>query len=255
MTWRGKKDLCIWFLWFVPAVLTIPSLLASDVDSSALQKDAALVLSASGQVSTERKGQDWAIGRAERVWVTKPIVTGEDGYASFQVAGGTTFELFAHTSVVFRENPGNPQDLLDMETGRVRVQVHASAEETPTRIVTPVATITSRGPSAFAIAVDDEDGSARVDVQQGEVVVQHALLPRSSPVIVRAGDAIAVEADEPLISRRLDRGSLYRYAFHTVWKTLGSAIPGHFFKPGDDLEIEGQIFASARAPFCDWNSR
>jgi ferric-dicitrate binding protein FerR (iron transport regulator) len=251
VAWRSKKDLWNWFLRFVPAIFTIPSLLASEVDSSALQKDAALVLSASGQVSTEQKGQDWAIGRAERIWVTKPIVTGEDGYASFQVAGGTTFEVFAHTRLVFRKNPGNPQDLLDMETGRVSVQVHASAEETPTRIVTPVAVITSRGPSAFAIAVDDEDGSARVDVQQGEVAVQHALLPRSNPVIVRAGDAIAVQADEPLISRTLDRGSLYRYAFHTVWKTLGSAIPGHLFKPGNDFESGGQIIARARAPFCD----
>jgi len=63
-------------------------------------------------------------------------------------------------------------------------------------------------------------------VEQGEIFVQHALLPRGSPEIIKAGDAIAVQADEPLISRRLDRGSLYRYAFHSVIKTLGAAIPG-----------------------------
>jgi hypothetical protein len=109
----------------------------------------------------------------------------------------------------------------------------------------------SRGPAAFAIAVDDEDGSARVDVQQGEIEVRHALLPGANPVIVRAGDAIAIQADEPLISRQLDRGSLYRYAFHTIWKTLGAAIPGHFARVSGDSEPEGQIFATARAALCN----
>jgi hypothetical protein len=49
-------------------------LFASDIDSAALQKDSALVISAMGQVSTENKGQDWAIGRAEHIWVTKPTL-------------------------------------------------------------------------------------------------------------------------------------------------------------------------------------
>jgi ferric-dicitrate binding protein FerR (iron transport regulator) len=223
---------------------------AADIDSSALQKDAALVVSAVGQVSTEKKGQDWAIGSAEHIWVTKPIVTGADGYARFQVAGGTSFEVFAHSRVIFRENPGNPQDLLDVTTGRVRVQVQPSAGPAQTRILTPAAIISSHGTASFAIAVDDEDNSTRIDVQQGEVSVQHALIPRSEPVIVKAGDAIAVRADAPLISRRLDRGSLYHYAFQRIWKTLGSAVPGHSGKGGKEGEAETQLLASSRLHFC-----
>jgi ferric-dicitrate binding protein FerR (iron transport regulator) len=226
----------------------MPFLFASDVDSSALQNDSAVVLSASGQISTTQKGQEWAIGPGERIWVTKPIVSGEDGYARFRVADGTTFEVFAHTRAVFRGNPGNPQDLLDVQTGRVRVEIHVSPENRPIRITTPVATIMGQGQATIAIAVDDEEGSARIDVEKGEAAVQHALLPRSEPVIVGPGDAIAIHADEPLISRRLDRGSLYRYPFHSLWKTLGSAIPGHFNRGSGDSQSVGQIFASNRIP-------
>lgn len=185
-------------------------------------------MSASGQVSTEKRGQDWAIGPAEHIPVTKPIFTGDDGYARFRVAGGTSFEIFAHSYVVFRKNPGNPQDLLDVTTGRVRVQAQPSADQPlASRVLTPVAVIVCHGSAEFAVAVDDEDNTTRIDVQQGEVFVQHTLMPQKEPVMVKAGDAISVEVDEPLISRRLDRGSLYRYAFHTVLKTLGSALPGH----------------------------
>jgi hypothetical protein len=212
-------------LILVPFLLSAAA--ASDIDSSAAQKDSALVISASGQVSTNKNGQDWAIGQAERIGITKPIITGQDGYARFAVAGGTDFEVFANSLVTFRENVGNPQDLLDITTGRVRIQLHISADQpSQYRVITPVAVITARSGAAFTLAVDDEDDSTRVDVEQGEIFVQHALLPRGSPEIIKAGDAIAVEADEPLISRRLDRGALYRYAFHSIVKTLGLAIPG-----------------------------
>jgi ferric-dicitrate binding protein FerR (iron transport regulator) len=250
LTWRDKQELHRRLLPLVSALLVIPSLTASDIDSSALQKDAALVISASGQVSTEAKGQEWAVDRAERIWVTKPIFTGADGYARLQVSGGTAFEIFAHTRVLFRNNPGNPRDLLDVETGRVRLRVENSKQQPlPTRVLTPGAVITCHGPALFAIAVDDEDNSTRVDVQQGEVAVRHALIPNSQPVIVRAGDAIAVEADERLISRRLDRGSSYRDAFHTIWKTLESSVPGHSNKSGKNGESAAQFRASRRMWF------
>jgi ferric-dicitrate binding protein FerR (iron transport regulator) len=208
-------------------------------------------VSAAGQVSTEKKGQDWAIGPAEHIWVSKPIVTGADGYARFRVAGGTSFEVFAHSRVIFRENAGNPQDLLDVATGRVRLQVQPwDGQPMQTRILTPAAIIACHGPASFAVAVDDEDNSTRVDVQQGEVSVQHALIPRAEPVIVKAGDAIAVRADEPLISRKLDRGSLYHYRFQRIWKTLGSAVPGHSGRSGKEGDSESPLLALSRLHFC-----
>jgi hypothetical protein len=253
LIWRGIESLPYRLLPFVSAVLAVPSLLAVDIDSSALQKDAALVVSASGQVSTERKGQEWAITAGQRIWVTKPIITGSDGYANLQVAGGSSFEVFAHTRLVFRKNAGNPQDLLDIETGRVGVQIYQSGAVPFYRIVTPAAIIVSHGSASLAIAVDDEDRSVRVDVRAGEISVQHALLPQSNPIIVGAGDAVEIQADQPLVQRKLDRGSLYRYAFHAIWKTLASTIPGYFNFTG--RRAEDQIFAIGRMPFCPDDSR
>ena len=204
------------------------SLGAQDVDDSARQRDAARVIVANGQVSTEKKGQTWALGDAERIAVTKPIRTGPAGYGRFEVAGGTTFDVFGSTILTFRPNVGNPQDLLDILTGRVTVQLKMSPEQPVVyRVQTPVAIITAHGDAAFTLAVDDEDDATRIDVQTGEVSVQHALLPRDLPVVVKAGDAIAVQRDSPLISRRLDRGSLYRYTFGVLFGHLGSVIPGH----------------------------
>jgi ferric-dicitrate binding protein FerR (iron transport regulator) len=237
-------------LVWVLALVSLPAT-ASDIDSFALQRDAALVISASGQVSTEKNGQDWAIGPAEHIWVTKPITTGPDGYARLQVLGGSSFEVFAHSKVRFRKNPGNPQDLLDITTGRVRLQIVFSSEQPlQTRVLTPAAIITCHAPAAFAIAVDDEDNTVRVDVQQGEIQVQHALLPRDDPVVVKGGDSIAVGADEPIVSRKLDRGSLYHYAFHVIWKTLGSAVPGH--SAGKDAEPQDRpLLASVSGRLLD----
>lgn len=228
------------------AVLAAP-LLASDIDSAALQKDGASVISASGQVSFEKDGQEWAIEPGTRIWVTTPLVTEANGYAEFQVTGGTSFELFAHSRAIFRKNAGNPQDLLDLDTGRARIQVVPSAAQPlQTRVMTPAAIILSRGAAIFALAVDDEDNSTRIDVQQGEVLVQHALLPRTDPVLVKAGDAISVQANEPLVLRRLDRGFLFHLSFQKIWKTLGAAVPGH--KP----ENEGSEFLAVnRLHSCD----
>ncbi len=251
MALRHQSRFGRWLLMW-GAILAAPWTQAADIDSTALQKDSALVGAEAGQVSTEKDGQDWALNRGERLWVTKQIRTGADGYARFTVQGGTAFEVFAHSRVIFRKNPGNPQDLLDISTGRVRVQVqYSTIQPLQTRVLTPAAIIMCRGWAAFTIAVDDEDNSTRVDVQQGEIYVQHALLPRPEPLIVKAGDAIAIQADEPLISRRLDRGSLYRYAVRTIWKTLGSAMPGHSNRNGKDSDPETQILAANRNRFYE----
>lgn len=205
------------------ALLVLP-LAAQDSGLDGAQ-DSALVTAASGQVSTEKHGQAWAIGEAERVAATKPVVTGPDGYARLQVEGGTSLEVFAQTHLTFRPSVGTLSDLLSMTTGRVRVSTLVSAANSSQyRIETPVAIIATRGAATLTIAVDDVDDSTRIDVQQGEILVQHALLPRGEPVLVKAGDAISVNKDTPLISRRLDRGSLYRYGLHSVINALGTAV-------------------------------
>jgi hypothetical protein len=71
---------------------------------------------------------------------------------------------------------------------------------------------------------------------EGEVRVQHALRPRSDPTIVRAVDAILVRPDEQ-ISRRVDRGSLYRYTVKSLHDIWSSVWPGHASPhEGDPIE-------------------
>ena len=75
----------------------------------------------------------------------------------------------------------------------------------------------------------------RIDVLEGEVRVQHTLRPRSEATIVRAVDAILVRRDQQ-ITRRLDRGTLYRYTvkpLHDLWTAV---TPGHGNRAGEPEE-------------------
>ncbi len=190
-------------------------------DPAVMGPYAAHATQVSGKVDRVRDEVPWAVSDGERVPIQQTITTGEDGYAHFEVQGGSNFDLLSNSKVIFRENAASAGDLLDIVAGRVRVHLQPGPGEWQQRIFSPAAIITAHEPSTVAVAVD-EDKSVRIDVLQGEVRVQHVLLPRSDPVLVKAVDAIVVRPDEQ-ISRRVDRGTLYRY---TV-KILVALTPGH----------------------------
>lgn len=169
----------------------------------------AYVVAAEGQVSVDRDNRPWAISAGENVQIQKIVTTGADGYAKFEVSGGSSFELYANSRVRFRGNPGRSGDLLDVLSGRVRVHFNPGAGQMEQRIFCSPAWILADEPATVAIATD-EDGDVRIDVLDGEVAVQHALLPRNAPTIVKAIDAVVVRPDQQ-ISRQVERGALYRY--------------------------------------------
>jgi hypothetical protein len=190
------------------------------IDFGVMQPYEAHVIEASGQVSRVRDAQAWAVSSGERVRVQQLITTGADGYAKFVVAGGSFFEVFSDSRLVFRQNTANVGDLLDVIGGRVRVHLQPAIGQAQQRVFTPTAIVIARQPATIAIAID-EDNAVRIDVLEGEVAVQHALLP-NGPTMVKAIDAILVRPDEA-ISRRVDRGSLYRYTmkpFHDLWSSV-----------------------------------
>lgn len=171
-----------------------------------------------GQVTRIQDEQPWVVSRGERVPVRETITTGPDGFAHFEVKGGSSFELFSNSRVVFRNNTASAGDLLDVLSGRVRIVLRPTMEQPQQRIFCPVAVIsTHHEPATFAIAVDEDD-TTRIDVMEGEIAVQHTRLPRNDATLVRAVDAILVKPDEP-ISRRVDRGSLYRYTVK-IWSAI-----------------------------------
>jgi hypothetical protein len=190
-----------------------------------------------GQVTRIRDAQPWALSPGERIPVQQVISTGNDGYARFEVAGGSSFELLSNSRVTFRQNAASAGDLLDVVGGRVRIRLQPSAGQPRQRVFTPVAVVTAVQPAVISIAVDEDD-VVRIDVLEGEVRVQHTLLPRNEPTIVRAVDAIVVQGDQQ-ITRRVDRGSLYRYTvkpLHNLWTAVTPAH-SHSGEP-----IEGNKF-------------
>jgi hypothetical protein len=226
------------------AVATAEPCQTTPVDQAAMQKYEARATAVSGNVTRTRNAEPWALSPGERLPVQQIIATGSDGYAHFVVAGGGSFDIFANSRVVFRQNAARAGDLLDVIEGRVRIHLKPQPEQLQQRILTPNAWISALQEATIAIAID-EDGAMRIDVLEGEVRVQHTLLPRSEPTIVRAVDAILVRSDQQ-ISRRLERGSLYRYTvrpLHNLWTAVS---PGHAGKATDP--IEGNRFLARLTP-------
>src|SRR5436305_935203 len=74
------------------------------VDWGAAQANEARATSVSGQVTRLRDRQPWAVSAGDRIPIQQVITSGSDGYAHFQVAGGSSFDVFANSRVVFRQN-------------------------------------------------------------------------------------------------------------------------------------------------------
>jgi hypothetical protein len=166
---------------------------------------AAKVLTLTGQVSVLRDAEPWALNVGDSVQVKQVIVTGPDGYATFQVSDGSTFEVFPNSNVVFRKNPPNWRDLLDVFVGRVKIHIQKlNGQPNPNRVHTPTAVISVRG-TTFDVAVNSDDETTLVSVEEGTVDVRHALQPGASKTL-NAGESIEIFRNEPLAAHFVDKG-------------------------------------------------
>ena len=171
---------------------------------------AAKVVSMTGSVSVMKDTVAIALMEGSSVQVQQMIVTGADGHATFQVSDGSTFEVFPNSHVIFRKNAWNPRDFIDLMVGRIRVHIeHLGSTPNPNKIHTPTAVISVRG-TTFDVTVGEDDETTTVEVEEGLVQVEHALLP-SVPKMVSAGQTIKVYKSEPLVARGLDRGTVAHY--------------------------------------------
>lgn len=190
---------------------------------------------AQGQVCIDYDEQAWALSSGESVSAQNVLKTGADGFARLELSNGSYFEVFANSRVGFRRNGGTAGDLVDVYLGRAKVHMQPDLGQPQQRVFTPVAVISAIVPATIAVAIDGND-MVRIDVLEGEVRVQHKLLPRMEPTIVKAVDAILVQPDEQ-ISRRLDRGALYRYAIK-LRDLIGILTPGHAGRGAQPVEQE-----------------
>jgi hypothetical protein len=213
----------------ITAVVCLGQFMPSDASNYA-----AKVVTLSGQVSVLRDLQPWALSVGDNVQVTQMIVTGDDGHAILQVSDGSSIEVYPNSRFVFRKNPGNWRDLLDVFLGRVRVHIeHLGNVPNPNRVVTPTAVISVRG-TTFDVTVSDDDETTTVEVEDGTVEVQHALLGGNA-AIVNAGETFRVYRNEP-IAQRLDKGNAARQALRIVVNVI--AIVGRASGPGS-IKVPG----------------
>src|SRR5580700_2261748 len=194
---------------------------------------AAKVISLVGQVSVLRETEPWALNVGDSVQARQVIVTGPDGYAVFQVSDGSTFEVYPNSNVVFRKNPPNWGDLLDMLAGRVRIHIQKLGERpNPNRILTPTAVISVRG-TTFDVSVNDEDEATLVEVEEGIVDVRHALKPGAGKTL-NAGESLHVYRDQPIAQSFIDKGAVAQrmlraladVAYMIMNPMHGASIPG-----------------------------
>ena len=211
------------------AVVCLGQFLPSDAGNYA-----AKVVSLTGQVSMLKDFQPWALSVGDSIQVTQRVVTGADGHAVLQVSDGSTIEVYPNSTFVFRENPGNWRDLLNVILGKVRVHIeHLGTTPNPNRVITPVAVISVRG-TTFDVSVNDDDETTTVEVEEGTVEVRHNLLGGNTAV-VNAGEVFRVYRNEP-IAQGLDKGNAARQAMRIVVNVIAivgrSSGPGRITLPG-----------------------
>ncbi|MCB9383663.1 MAG: FecR domain-containing protein [Bryobacterales bacterium] len=192
---------------------------------------AAQVAVAEGNVSVIRSDQVWALFAGDQVNVGETIVTGPDGFAQLTVQDGSSFLVYPDSRVVFRRNPGNLRDLIDLFLGRVKVYIqHLGNEPNPHRIFTPTAVISVRG-TTFDVSID-EDEIVTVGVDEGVVTVQHRLIPRTKETPVEAGQSLIVYPNVPLAKAGVDGVEAARFAGNlariaaSIWQRVGSGNGG-----------------------------
>jgi FecR protein len=211
------------------AVLTVayaalvPLCLAQGLSSDTAQY-AAKVLTSSGRVSVLRESTPWALSPGDQVQCQQIIVTGMDGHATFQVSDGSTFEVFPNSRVAFRKNVPNWRDLIDVFLGQVRVHIQKLGNiPNPNRVITPTAVISVRG-TTFDITVEDEGESTLVQVEEGLVEVQHALLPRGEGKLLTDGEELRVFKEQPLVARGMDKGAVIERVLRAVVDAVNTVV-------------------------------
>lgn len=196
---------------------------------------AAKAVSVSGMVSVMKDTVPWAISVGDTVQVQQLIKTGPDGNALFQLSDGSTFQVYPNSEVLFRKTPGDWRDLLDVLVGRIRVQIqHLLGQPNPNRVITPTAVISVRG-TTFDVEVDEEGNVTTIEVEDGQVEVQHALLPRDRPTVLNPGDPpLRVYRNEPIANNSpINKSTIFRYVVQMLRDlALTMSHPGKITIPG-----------------------
>lgn len=185
---------------------------------------AAKIVALTGQVSVLHGSEPWALSVNDTVRPQQVIVTGPDGFASFQVSDGSTFEVFPNSRVTFRTNPTNWKDLVDVWIGRIKVHIQKlGGQPNNNNVHTPTAVISVRG-TTFDVIVEDDDATTFVMVEEGQVAVRHRLRG-GDPRLLNPGESIRVYKNEPL-AKTVDRSNLIKAVLRAASEAIYSTVYG-----------------------------
>ena len=181
---------------------------------------AAEVVVSTGRVSVNQGGDYRILMPGDKVRPGLEIFTGTDGYAVFQLDDGSTFEVYPNSRVLFRSNWGNWGDIFDIWVGRMKVRIEKiMGKPNPHRIHTPTAVISVRGTS-FVVEVEEDSEATSVGVEEGEVLVEHRLLPTGKAQRLQSGDQLRIDRDEPIARARVARDGLLRATLRALSDVL-----------------------------------
>jgi len=175
----------------------------------AIPDHSAKVILQLGQLSALSDGGLRALSLGDTLKPQQIVVTGPDGYGQFQVADGSTFEVFANSKVMFRGSVGDLREILNVLIGHVKVYIqHLNGIPNYNHVTSPTAVISVRG-TVFEVVVEDEDGTTFVSVDEGAVGVKNETAA-GGEVLLNPGDSIRVFRNQPLQPRAIDRGGIFR---------------------------------------------
>lgn len=185
---------------------------------------AARLIAFTGQVSVLRDSVPWALDVGDQIFPRQVVITGPDGFARFQLADGSIFEVYPNSRATFRNNPGDWKHLVEVWLGRLKFRIQRlNGQPNNHRVDTPTAVISVRG-TVFDVEVDPGEEATLVVVDEGQVAVQHKLLPRGEPRLLNPGEWIRVIRTQPLAQKSLDKGSVLRSALRAIADAFSTLI-------------------------------
>ncbi len=188
--------------------------------------DAAVILKLDGRVDVMIDSAAWALSEGNWVKAGQLIVTGPDSGATFKLADGSTFEIFANSRVTFRDSQGSWRDLLEVWLGNIRVHIQKlGGQPNYNRVHTPTALISVRG-TTFEVNVEDNGDTTYVVVEEGLVDVENVSLPGGKAIPLAAGSSIRVYKNVPLAQNMVNKGAVARQVARSVAQAAYQALLG-----------------------------
>ena len=179
----------------------------------------------------QRNNSPWRLEPGEYVYPNEVVTTGDDGWGMFKVSDGSTFEIYPNSTIAFRTNRGNWEDLLELWLGKVKVQIeHLGGLPNNNKVRTPTAVISVRGTTFDVEYKPDDDSTTQLD-EEGSVEVASAFNLDNERLLNPNEMDFGVPRTASL-GAKVDTGSILKRVFQSAMDALSQqAINSHSSAP------------------------